>query len=84
MRVKGPLIMNDATLALDAAVDDFGLLYTSEVALLDEVEAGKLKIVLDRYAAASAGIYLYFPHRSQVHPKLRAFIEHVKGSRRHE
>lgn len=78
VQVRGSLIMNDATLALDAALDGFGLLYTSEVALLDKVEAGKLEIVLDQYIATSTGIYLYYPQRSQVHPKLRAFIEHVK------
>jgi DNA-binding transcriptional LysR family regulator len=78
VQVRGSLIMNDATLALDAALDGFGLLYTNEVALMDKVEAGKLEIVLDQYAAISTGIYLYYPQRSQVHPKLRAFIEHVK------
>lgn len=78
VQVRGSLIMNDATLALDAALDGFGLLYASENAIMDKVEAGKLEIVLDQYAATSAGIYLYYPQRSQVHPKLRAFIEHVK------
>jgi DNA-binding transcriptional LysR family regulator len=78
VQVRGSLIMNDATLALDAALDGFGLLYTNEIALIDKIEAGKLEIVLDRYAGISTGIYLYYPQRSQVHPKLRAFIEHVK------
>lgn len=78
VQVRGSLIMNDATLALDAALDGFGLLYASENAIMDKVEAGKLEIVLDQYAATSTGIYLYYPQRSQVHPKLRAFIEHVK------
>jgi DNA-binding transcriptional LysR family regulator len=79
VQVRGSLIMNDATLALDAALDGFGLLYASENAIIDKVEAGKLEIVLDRYAATSSGVYLYYPQRSQVHPKLRAFIEHVKA-----
>jgi len=26
-----------------------------------------------------SGFYLYYPKRSQVLPKLRAFIEHIKG-----
>jgi len=78
VQVGGSLIMNDATLALDAALDGFGLVYTSEIALTDKVEAGKLETVLDGYSTASAGIYLYYPHRSQVHPKLRVFIEHIK------
>ena len=79
VQVRSSLVMNDATLALDAALDGFGLLYANENAIMDKVEAGKLEIVLDRYAAASAGIYLYYPHRSRVHPKLRAFVEHVKA-----
>lgn len=78
VQVGGSIVMNDATLALDAALDGFGLLYTNENAIIDKVKAGKLEIVLDRYAGTSAGIYLYYPQRSQVHPKLRAFIEHVK------
>jgi DNA-binding transcriptional LysR family regulator len=82
VQVRGSLIMNDATLALEAALDGLGLLYTSEVALLDKVEARNLEIVLDQYAATSTGIYLYYPQRSQVHPKLRAFIEHVKEYQR--
>ncbi len=78
VQVRGSLVMNDATLALDAALDGFGLLYANENAIIDKVEAGKLEIMLDQYAATSTGIYLYYPQRSQVHPKLRAFIEHVK------
>jgi DNA-binding transcriptional LysR family regulator len=80
VQVRGSLVMNDATLALDAALDGFGLLYANENAIIDKVEAGKLEIVLDQYAAISTGIYLYYPQRSQVHPKLRAFMEHIKGS----
>lgn len=78
VHVGGSLIMNDATLALQASVDGLGVLYTNEIALMDKVQAGELEIVLSRYAASSDGIYLYYPHRSQVHPKLRAFIDHVK------
>jgi DNA-binding transcriptional LysR family regulator len=82
VQVKGPLIMNDTILATDAAVEGLGLVYITEDAIMDKVESGQLEIVLDRYAGISTGIYLYYPHRSQVHPKLRAFIEHVKDSRK--
>ena len=78
VQVRGPLIMNDATLALQAAADGLGVVYTSEVALTDKVRTGALEIVLDRYVATSDGVYLYYPRRSQVHPKLRAFIDHAK------
>src|SRR4029079_12703201 len=58
VQVRGSLIMNDATLALDAALDGLGLLYANENSIIDKVEAGKLEIVLDQYAATSTGIYL--------------------------
>src|SRR5690606_2291364 len=79
VQVRGSLIMNDATLALDAAVDGHGLIYSSENAMTDRVAKGELVVVLPQYASHSAGIYLYFPTR-KVHPKLRAFIEHIKDS----
>jgi len=79
VQVKGPLIMNDSMHALAAALDGLGLVYSSEDAISDKVGDGRLELVLEPYASNSAGFYLYFPERSQVHPKLRAFIEHVRG-----
>lgn len=78
VQVSGSLIMNDATLAMDAALDGLGLIYSSENAIEDRIGNGSLEVVLEGFAAMSSGIYLYFPRRSQVHPKLRAFIDHVK------
>ena len=78
VQVKGTLIMNDSLLALDAALDGVGLIYSSEDAIVPKVAAGDLEVVLSQYAPTITGWYLYYPQRSQVHPKLRAFIEHVK------
>jgi DNA-binding transcriptional LysR family regulator len=47
-------------------------------AIADNVKSGKLEIVLNHFAPTSTGFYLYYPQRSQVQPKLRAFIEHLK------
>ena len=81
VQVKGSLIMNDSLLAMGAALDDLRLIYSTEDAIINKVEAGDLEIVLGQYAPTSTGWYLYFPQRSQVHPKLRAFIEHVNSLR---
>lgn len=81
VQVKGSLIMNDSLLALDAAIEGAGLIYTNEDAITDKVDSGKLEIVLSKFAPSSDGYYLYYPQRSQVHPKLRAFIDHVKETR---
>jgi DNA-binding transcriptional LysR family regulator len=82
VQVKGSHILNDLLLALDATLDGTGLVYTTEDLIIDKVEAGSLEIVLGEYAPTSTGYYLYYPQRSQVHPKLRAFIEHVRNYRR--
>jgi DNA-binding transcriptional LysR family regulator len=79
VQVKGSLIMNDSHLMLDAATDGAGIIYSTEAAIRDRVRAGKLEIVLNQFACTSDGFYLYYPKRSQVLPKLRVFIEHIKG-----
>jgi len=79
VQVKGSLILNDSLLMLDAAVDGAGIVYSTEDAIMDEIRSGKLEIVLNQFACSSAGFYLYYPKRSQVLPKLRAFIEHIKS-----
>ena len=79
MQVRGSLILNDSLVMLEAAVAGVGIIYSTEDAIRDKVRAGKLEIVLDQYACSSTGFYLYYPKRSQVLPKLRAFIEHIKS-----
>lgn len=78
VHVKGPLITNDSMVAIDAALDGRGLVFVTEDCIADKVRNGSLEIVLSDYAEISDGIYLYYPQRSQVHPKLRVFIEHIK------
>jgi len=78
VQVKGTLIMNDSSIMHNAAVDGAGIIYTVEDAIAEKVKTGKLEIVLSQYATSSSGFYLYYPQRSQVQPKLRAFIEHIK------
>ncbi|MBL8658939.1 MAG: LysR family transcriptional regulator [Rhodospirillales bacterium] len=82
VQVKGSLIINDSLLMVEAAEDGAGIVYSSEEAVRDKVRSGKLEIVLDEFACTSAGFYLYYPKRSQVLPKLRAFIDHIKGKNR--
>jgi DNA-binding transcriptional LysR family regulator len=53
--------------------------YVTEDFAKDRLASGKLEIVLNQFAPTSDGYYLYYPQRSQVQPKLRAFIEHLKN-----
>ena len=35
--------------------------------------------ILEPFAPTAPGVFLYYPSRRQMMPKLRAFIDHVKG-----
>jgi DNA-binding transcriptional LysR family regulator len=52
-----------------------GLIYTFEPQIADELRRGSLRLVLEQYAAAVPGFFLYFPSRSQVSPAFRAFVD---------
>lgn len=82
VHVKGSLIMNDSNYLVDSAVKGLGLLYTVEESITDYVKSGKLEIVLKSFASNSGGYYIYYPKRSQMLPKLRAFIDHIKEETR--
>ena len=78
--VTGPIIVNDFTahsLALDSGV---ALGYVAEPTLTNSIAEGRLETVLESYAASSGGLFLYYPSRRQVMPKLRAFIDYVRDN----
>jgi DNA-binding transcriptional LysR family regulator len=73
--VRGPVTTNDAELMRAMAVAGVGLVYGLEERIADDLEAGRLRVVLEPYAPEVPGLYLYFPSRSQVSPSLKAFVE---------
>jgi DNA-binding transcriptional LysR family regulator len=79
VQVKGSFIVNDWVVMTSAALEGAGVIYTTEDAIRDKVKTGTIEIVLHQFAPTSSGFYLYYPQRSQVLPKLRAFIDHVKA-----
>src|SRR5216683_3814773 len=77
--VSGPLIAHDFPTMLGAAVEDMGLAQVPEPIAAGPVKAGKLVQVLEPFAPMAPGVFLYYPSRHQMTPKLRAFIDHVKS-----
>jgi DNA-binding transcriptional LysR family regulator len=78
--VSGPLIVHDYSSMLDAALAGAALAQVPEPIAREHVAAGRLEEVLGKYAPSTLGVFLYFPNRKQVSPKLRAFIEHARTS----
>jgi DNA-binding transcriptional LysR family regulator len=80
--VSGPLIAGDFPTMLGAAMEGMGLAQLPGPVAAGPVEAGKLVYVLEPFAPMAPGMFLYYPSRHQMMPKLRAFIDHVKASGR--
>jgi len=76
--VSGPLIAHDFSTLLGAAVEDMGLAQVPEPIAASLLNAGKLMRMLDRFATVAPGVFLYYPSRHRMTPKLRAFVDHVK------
>lgn len=73
--VRGPVTTNDSALTLKLARAGVGLLYALEPIVADDVEHGRLQVVLEGYAPAVPGLFLYFPNRAQISPAFRAFVD---------
>ncbi len=73
--VRGGVITNDGALAVSMAEKGLGLAYAFEPTVKEQLRAGRLRCVLEPYAAVIPGYFLYFPSRAQRSTPLRLFIE---------
>ncbi|HXD46801.1 MAG TPA: LysR substrate-binding domain-containing protein [Pseudolabrys sp.] len=77
--VAGPLIAGDYPTLLGGALEGMGLAQVPEPVAAAALRAGRLTRVLEPFAPMLPGVFLYYPGRRQIMPKLRAFIDHVKS-----
>ena len=78
--VSGPVIVNEFSAALALARRGLALAHIAEPLVEDLIATGELETVLDEFAPTSPGVYLYYPGRTQVLPKLRAFIDYIRAN----
>lgn len=76
--VSGPLIAHDYATLLGAAVQGVGLAQVPSPPAAAQIAAGHLGTLLESFAVTTPGVFLCYPSKRQVLPKLRAFIDHVK------
>jgi DNA-binding transcriptional LysR family regulator len=79
VETRGPLIAHDFATLLEAAADGMGLAQIPRPLVQRSKLNNKLKMVLNKFEPNLPGVFLYYPERSQVMPKLRAFIDHLKA-----
>ncbi|MEM8798022.1 MAG: LysR family transcriptional regulator [Pseudomonadota bacterium] len=80
--VRGSVIVNDSAAKCAAARQGMGLAYDLAPVFEEDVREGRLVPVLEAYVQTSAGLFLYYPHKHQVMPKLRSLIDVFKKRKR--
>ena len=80
--VSGPLIAHDYPTLIEAAIDGLGLAQVPGPPVKADIAAGRLQAVLTPFARTTPGLFLYYPSKRQIMPKLRAFIDHHAKARR--
>jgi DNA-binding transcriptional LysR family regulator len=76
--VSGPLIAHDYPTLLGAAIHGVGLAQAPGPLARAPIAEGRLQALLTPFAVTVPGVFLYYPGKRQILPKLRAFIEHIK------
>jgi DNA-binding transcriptional LysR family regulator len=79
--VDGRVMVNDADLAVRAAVDGLGIAYTGEALAEPFLRSGQLVRVLEDWSPSFEGLFLYYPGHRQVPAALRALIDMIRTAR---
>jgi len=76
--VTGTVVVTDATYAKELALAGVGIAYLMAPLAADDLTNGRLEQVLPENAIEEPGLFLYYPQRASMAPKLRAFITVAK------
>ena len=74
VRTTGSAVITDASFARDLALAGVGIAYIFEPLVREQLRSGQLVRLLPESAFEEPGLFLYFPRRAALAPKLRAFI----------
>jgi len=76
--VDGRVLVNDREAMLHAAIEGLGLAYVAASRVRSQVAAKLLERVLDAYCPPFPGLFLYFPSRVNLPPKLQALVAFMR------
>jgi DNA-binding transcriptional LysR family regulator len=80
LRPSGPLDCSDGQVLHDWCLRGLGLAWRSTWEVEDDVASGRLRAVLEDYAAPPNGIYAVFPQRKHLPLRVRLWIDFIKHS----
>lgn len=80
--VKGRVLVNDGDLMIRAARDGLGLAYVIDRTVREDLATKRLVRVLEPFCPPFPGLFLYYPSRTQIAPKLHALVSFLKARSR--
>jgi DNA-binding transcriptional LysR family regulator len=78
VKTSGTALVTDIANALSLALAGIGIAYVLEPLARQHIREGSLEWLLPQTAVEHDGLFLYYPRRASLAPKLRAFIEVAK------
>jgi DNA-binding transcriptional LysR family regulator len=78
LKTSGTALVTDITEALSLSLAGVGIAYVLEPLARQYLRDGSLKWLLPQTAVEHEGLFLYYPRRASLAPKLRAFIDVAK------
>ena len=78
VKTSGTVLVTDPTEALSLALANVGIAYVVEPLARRYLNEGRLKWLLPQTAIEHDGLFLYYPKRASLAPKLRAFVDVAK------
>jgi DNA-binding transcriptional LysR family regulator len=81
VQVDGPLALNDAAPALEAAIEGLGLAYVPEDIAAAPLREGRLIQVLADWCPPAPGYHIYYPSRRQMAPAFALLLEKLRWRR---
>lgn len=78
LSVGGGIVVNDSHLNIATAVAGGGLAYSARPLVKQMLDSGSVVSVLGGFLPRASGMFVCYPNRAQVLPKLRAFIDFAR------
>ncbi len=78
VRVDGQMIVNDTTVALQAAMDGVGIAFITDDQVLPLIAEGRLVRVLEDWCPPFPGYHLYYPSRRQHTSAFAVLVEALR------
>jgi DNA-binding transcriptional LysR family regulator len=78
--VHGRLLFDEMRSVVDAAVQGLGIGFVLEEFAKQELSSGQLRQILKQHRGTDDAFHLYYPHRTHMPGKLRAFVDFMRNA----